>query len=98
MIIAEVSLIPVGTGSPSLSSYIVQCIKILYGKNIKFQLTSMGTVMEGDWEEVMTAIRQMQEEIFKHGALRVVTTIKIDERRDKQSSMQDKLNSVKSKI
>ena len=58
----------------------------------------MGTVIEGEWDEVMTAIRQMQEEMFKHGALRVVTTIKIDERRDKQSSMQDKLNSVKSKI
>ncbi len=98
MIIAEVSIIPVGTGSPSLSSYIAQCIKILYGKNIKFQLTPMGTVMEGEWEEVMTVIRQMQEEIFKQGALRVVATIKIDERRDKQSSMQDKLNSVKSKI
>ncbi|MCD6080499.1 MAG: MTH1187 family thiamine-binding protein [Candidatus Omnitrophica bacterium] len=98
MVIAEVSIIPVGTGSPSLSSYIARCIKILHGKNIKFQLTPMGTVIEGEWDEVMTAIRQMQEEIFKHGALRVVTTIKIDERRDKQSSMQDKLNSVKSKI
>ncbi|HDI46054.1 MAG TPA: MTH1187 family thiamine-binding protein [Candidatus Omnitrophica bacterium] len=98
MIIAEVSIIPVGTGSPSLSSYIARCIKILQGRNIKFQLTPMGTVIEGEWDEVMTAIRQMQEEIFNHGVLRVVTTIKTDERRDKQSSMQGKLNSVKSKI
>ena len=38
MVIAEVSIIPVGTGSPSLSSYIARCIKILHGKNIKFNL------------------------------------------------------------
>lgn len=98
MIIAEVSIIPVGTSSPSVSSYIAECIKFLKEKNAKFQLTPMGTIIEGEWQEVMDLICEMQEQIFKQGVLRIVTTIKIDERRDKRSSMEAKVNSVRSKI
>lgn len=99
MAIAEVTVIPIGTGSTSLSSYVAGLHKVLERQEgITFTLTSMSTIIEGTLEDVFTAIRAIHEAPFGSGAGRVSTSIKIDDRRDKPSSSEQKLRSVREKL
>ena len=85
MAIAEISIIPLGTGTPSVSKYVVRACRVLQEEtNIKYELTSMGTIIEGELAEILRIVRKMHESVFDEGALRVVTTVKIDDRRDKK--------------
>tara|TARA_B100000965_G_scaffold338385_1_gene305566 strand:- start:346 stop:654 length:309 start_codon:yes stop_codon:yes gene_type:complete len=99
MAIVEFTIVPLGTKDTSLSKYVADCHKVLDDvKNIKYQLTPMGTIVEGDLDVILETIRKMHEVPFKNGALRVSTSIKIDDRRDKISSMEGKVKSVVEKL
>lgn len=94
-VVAEVSIVPVGTGSTGLSHFIAACLDAIENrKGISYQLTPMGTVLEGTLQDVLEAVKAMHEVPFKRGASRVVTWVKIDDRRDKQSTMAGKVESV----
>lgn len=98
-VVVEVSVLPVGTGSPSISSYVASCQKILQAESaIKFQLTPMGTIIEGDLEVILNLIRRLHTVPLEAGAPRVITSIKIDERKDKKLTMAGKLAAVESKL
>nr|WP_260511105.1 MTH1187 family thiamine-binding protein [Paenibacillus polysaccharolyticus] len=98
--IAEVTVIPIGTGTTSLSSYVADMQKILERqRGITYQLTSMSTIIEGPLNEVFTAIAALHEAPFLSGAQRVSTSVKIDDRRDKpDASSVQKLQSVQDKL
>ncbi|NQT48088.1 MAG: MTH1187 family thiamine-binding protein [Chloroflexi bacterium] len=99
MAIAEVSIVPLGTGSPSVSQYVAEAISVLQEeKDVKYELTSMGTIIEGDLDGIFRVIRRMHETPFDKGVMRVVTSIKIDDRRDKPLTMQGKVKSVKKNL
>ena len=94
-VIAEVSFSPIGTGTPSLSRYVTAALAVLEAHpEVRYQLNPMGTVMEGERRDVIEVIEAMNEAIFAAGAQRVGTTLKIDERRDKDASMEHKVESV----
>lgn len=98
IIIAEVSIVPLGSGT-SISSLVAEAVKVLQESGLKYQLTSMGTIIEGYWGEVMDTIQKMHEKLFQSGALRVSTSIKIDDRRDgKGVSMERKVKAVEEKL
>ncbi len=64
-----------------------------------YQLTPMGTVIEGDIDKVFAVLRKMHEVPFGKGATRVSTLIKIDDRRDQGShGLQGKVDSVLNKL
>lgn len=99
MAIAEVTIIPIGTGSTSLSSYVAELQRVLdKQEGITFTLTSMSTIIEGELDNVFAAIRAIHEAPFQAGAGRVSTSIKIDDRRDQPSSSEQKLRSVREKL
>ena len=94
-VVAEISVVPVGTGSAGLSQYVAACLDVLQGReDISYQLTPMGTVLEGSLDIILEVVRQMHETPFDKGVYRVVTTLKIDERRDKLGTMVGKVESV----
>ena len=94
-VVAEVSIIPVGTGDTGLSRYIAACLEVLEGrKDITYRLTAMGTIIEGPLDKVLEVICEMHEVPFSKGASRVVTSLKIDDRRDKPSTITGKIESV----
>jgi uncharacterized protein (TIGR00106 family) len=98
-VIAEVSIVPIGTGDCSLSKYVAGCLKVIEASSdVKFQLTPMGTIIEGPLDSVLEAIKSMHEVPFKNGVKRVVTTIKLDDRRDIEASMNRKVDSVLNKM
>ena len=54
--------------------------------------------MEGDIDDIFALIRRIQEDVFDKGVGRVYSIIKVDDRRDKQATMEQKLASVKAKL
>ena len=99
MAIAEVTIAPLGTGSPSVSRYVAECHKVLaQEKGLKYQLTPMSTIIEGELDRILEAVRKMHEVPFAAGAMRVSTSIKIDDRRDKELTMAGKIQSVEEKL
>ena len=99
MAIVQVSIVPLGTKTTSLSKYVARALGILQNqKSVSYKLTPMGTVLEGDLDKVLSMVRQMHESVFGEGVQRVLTTIKIDDRRDKTATMESKISSVESKL
>ena len=99
MVIAEVSVIPVGTNATSASQYVARAVKtLLKQKKVKYQVTAMGTQLEGKLDEVFEAAKKMHESVFAEDVNRVITNITIDDRRDKELTMEYKIQSVMSKI
>jgi uncharacterized protein (TIGR00106 family) len=95
MAIAEVSVVPLGTKTASVSRYVAQAVKVLQQeKDIKYELTGMGTIIEGDLDKILAVVKKMHEATFGEGVARVVTTVEIDDRRDKASSTASKLESL----
>ena len=94
MAIAQVSVVPLGTGTTGLSHFVSEIVKWLEENKIEYQLTSMGTVLEGEVSEILSIIGRMHELPFQKGAGRVLTMINIDDRRDKPASAKAKIESV----
>ena len=94
-VVAELSIVPVGTGDARLSHYVAACLEVLEGrKDLSYKLTPMGTVIEGSLDKILEVTRQMHEVPFGRGVSRVVTSLRIDERRDKPITMANKVDSV----
>lgn len=84
MVIAEVSIEPIGTCDPSYSDIIAESVKVLERqKDVKYEVTAMSTVLQGERGRVLQLVSEMEEACFKAGAKRCVTNLRIDERRDK---------------
>jgi uncharacterized protein (TIGR00106 family) len=98
MAILEISVVPIGTGNPSVSTYVADCVRILKKERVKYELTSMGTNMEGNLKDLIQVAIKMHQTPFKKGALRVLTTIKIDDRRDKVGTLAGKKKAVQMKL
>ncbi len=99
MAIARVTVVPLGTADTSLSRYVAACQQVLETRNnIDYELTPMGTILEGDLDVILETVRELHEVPFKEGALRVSTSLTIDDRRDKAASRHQKVQSVKDKL
>jgi len=98
MAIAEVSIVPVGTATTSVSDFVAGAVSIVQASGLRFELTAMGTMIEGELSTVLETVRKMHETPFAKGAQRVYTVIKIDDRRDKQTGMDYKVHSVQEKL
>lgn len=98
MAIMEISIIPVGSKKSSISNFVAEAVKVLKREGVKYEVTSMGTIVEGDLEKLFDLARRMHEAVMGKGVARVVTSIKIDDRIDKLLSMEDKVKSVQEKL
>jgi len=98
MAMMEISVIPIGTASPSLSRYVAAVIRVLQEAGLEYELGAMGTVVVGELDHLLAVARKMHEQPFLMGAERVASTIKLDDRRDKPLSIQGKLRAVQEKL
>jgi uncharacterized protein (TIGR00106 family) len=96
MIMAEFSIIPVGKGE-SISRYVARAVEIVRESGLKHQLTPMGTVIEGNWEEVFSVIRNAFHAVLEE-CPRVTCSIKIDCRKNGATRMEQKIASVEEKL
>jgi uncharacterized protein (TIGR00106 family) len=99
MALLKISIVPVGSGATSVSQYIARAVEVLEGeKDIKYELTAMGTIIEGDLDRILSLARRMHEAVFDAGIRRAVTVIEIDDRRDKPSTIGGKVESVRKQL
>ncbi|MBO9608343.1 MAG: MTH1187 family thiamine-binding protein [Paenibacillaceae bacterium] len=100
MPIMEITVVPLGTATTSISAYVADLHRLLddSGLPIRFEMSSMSTVVEGKLEHLFAVARQLHEAPFHRGAQRVSTSLRIDDRRDKDASMASKLQSVRDKL
>lgn len=94
MAIVAVSISPIG-GGVSVSRFVAAALDVVQGQErIRFRLDPMFTTLEGDLSEIYGLISDMQEAVFAAGAVRVSTVIRIDDRRDRRVSMEEKVKSA----
>jgi uncharacterized protein (TIGR00106 family) len=99
MAVCSISVVPVGTGSTSVSPYVAKCHEVLRGaEGVKYRLTPMATILEGDLERLMELVLELHRVPFDTGAKRVLTTLIIDDRADKPITMDGKIDSVEKKL
>jgi uncharacterized protein (TIGR00106 family) len=98
MAIVEINIVPLGTPTPSVGRYIADAVKILKESGLKYELTSMCTIIEGDLDDILSLAKKMHETPFSKGVKRVVTTIKIDDRRDRKATSSGKIKSVTERL
>jgi uncharacterized protein (TIGR00106 family) len=95
MIIASLSIAPLGK-STSVSTYVKTVIETLKKEQVKFQTNPMATVIEtNDIATLFHVIQKAHQAVVEQGADRIITEIKIDDRRDKEATMESKLDSLK---
>lgn len=98
-VIAEIHVLPLGTATTSLSHYIAACLNVVkQAEDVSYQLTAMGTIIQGPLERVLELAQKMHEAPFAMGAKRVATTIYIDDRRDKPITITGKVKAVSQAI
>lgn len=93
----DLCIVPLGVGV-SVSKYVVACEEIIKKAGLKRTLHAYGTNVEGEWEEVMEVVRLCHEKVHEMGAPRITTTIKMGTRTDREQTMEDKVNSVNTKM
>lgn len=98
MALLEISVVPVGTTTQSIGDYIADVVLACKKAKVKYKLTDMGTIIEGETADLFTIARKLHETPFKKGVRRVITTISIDDRRDKRVKIDDKVKSVMTRI
>jgi len=93
MAVAEISVVPLGTGSPSVSRYVAKALKVVEASGLKYQVTPMATVVEGPVEGILKLVGDMHRAVLEE-AVRVVTSLRMDDRRDKPLTMEGKVGAV----
>lgn len=95
MIIAQLSIAPVGK-EVSVSKYVKLVIETLKKENVKFETNAMATVIEiEDLKTLFDIVQKAHNVVIASGAERVITELKIDDRRDKDATIKSKINALK---
>ncbi len=92
-VIMDLCVVPMGVGV-SVSEYVAGCHEVLKEAGLKTQLHAYGTNIEGEWDDVMEAVRKCHEKVHGMGAPRITTSIKLGTRVDRRQTMEDKISSV----
>jgi uncharacterized protein (TIGR00106 family) len=96
-VILDLCVVPIGVGL-SVSKYIAECENILKEAGLKTMLHAYGTNIEGEWDEVMAAVKKCHEAVHQMGAPRISSSIRLGTRIDREQTMEDKIKSVEMKL
>ncbi len=97
-VLLQINIIPIGKEGASLSDALAEVLKVVEERNIPYQLGPMSTVLEGELDTLLDVAREMHEVCFVQGYPRVVTSIRIDDRRDRDTSIEHKTEAVEAKL
>jgi len=97
--LAEFEIIPIGTKSASLSPLLADVAKLIHDSGLDYRVGPMGTVVEGEWDRVIALAKQCHQ-VMLQSADRVMTTIRIDDRKDipGPGRMTQKVQSLEAKV
>lgn len=89
--LVEFSVAP--AGAESMGRQVAKCLDIVDRSGLAYQVTAMGTLLEGDWDDVLEVIRACHEAVRRESN-RVLTTIRIDDRAGARDALRSKVASV----
>ncbi len=96
MVVLEFSMSPFDKGE-SLSDYVARSIDIVDKSGLPYRLTPMGTIVEGEWDEVMALVtacfKRMSEDCN-----RISTSIRIDYRAGRSGRLESKVEAIESRL
>ena len=78
MVLLEFSMAPLGLGE-SVSAQVARVVDVIDKSGLPYQLTPMGTIVEGDWAQCMTLVTACFETLASE-CPRIGVQIKIDYR------------------
>ena len=96
-VIVDICVVPVGVGV-SVSAYVAACQEVIQQAGLSHQMHAYGTNIEGEWDDVMAAVKRCHSRVHELGAPRITTTMKLGTRVDRAQSMADKIESVQAKL
>ena len=94
--IVQFSIVPLGKG-PGIGDDVAKVLKIVDNIGLSYKITPMGTIVEGDWDDVMVLIKKCHSLVLKNSE-RVVTSITIDDRKRRKNMMEEKIRSVEKRL
>jgi len=94
--LVEFSIIPIGVGS-SIGDQLAEVLKIVDTSGLPYKVNPMGTVVEGEWDEVMKLIKKCHRIVMNRGD-RALTTISVDDRKGKPNRIDEKVKSIERRI
>jgi len=100
IVMAEFSIVPIGTCETSVSRYVAVAVNAFRSvEGLDFEVTPMGTVLAADdLGPIFEAVSKAHEAVVALGSKRVASTLRIDDRRDKRRTMQDKVKAVTQRL
>ena len=96
-VMIDICIVPLGVGV-SVSEYIAACQRVLDDAGLKHEMHAYGTNVEGDWDDVMAAVKRCHEVVHQMGAPRITTSMRLGTRTDRVQTMDDKIQSVVAKL
>jgi uncharacterized protein (TIGR00106 family) len=95
MATADLTVIALGRPDASASAYVAEIQRRLAAQDrVRYQMHAMGTSLEGATADILTVVGELHAVPFELGVPRVYTVLKLDERRDKEQTLDDKVTSV----
>jgi uncharacterized protein (TIGR00106 family) len=96
MVLLEMSITPLGKGE-SVSAYVAECVDIVDRSGLAYELHAMGTIVEGELDQVLDLMRRCVEQMARHND-RVTCSAKLDFRRGAAGRLKSKVASVEQKL
>jgi uncharacterized protein (TIGR00106 family) len=96
MVLLEMSITPLGKGE-SVSAYVAECVEIIDRSGLDYELHAMGTIVEGELDQVLDLMRRCIEQMATHSD-RVTCAAKLDFRRGHDGRLKSKVASVEQKL
>jgi uncharacterized protein (TIGR00106 family) len=96
MATADLTILSLGRADPSASTYIAEIQRRLAAQDaVRYAMHAMGTSLEGSTQDILRLVGELHAVPFEMGIPRVYTVLKLDERRDKEQTLADKVASVR---
>jgi len=96
MVLLEFSMSPLGKGE-SVGKYVSRSLDIIDRSGVEYRLNPMGTVLEGEWDEVFGVVRECYE-AMKKDCPRISCTVKVDYRKGKKGRLSGKVSSIENRL
>ena len=96
-VIADLCIVPLGVGV-SLGRYVAECERVLTAAGLKIKLHAYGTNIEGEWDDVVAAIKECHSVLHAMGAPRISSSVRLGTRIDREQTMEDKIRSVENSL
>jgi uncharacterized protein (TIGR00106 family) len=94
MAIMDIAVLPIGTGNTSIAKSVARAARVARESGLDARVMPMSTVVEGNTDELMQLAVRMHRSVLEEGVARVVTTVRIDERTDKEEHIDERVPAV----